>query len=92
MTGNPCWQVIATGLSPEQFEQFVESVAKEVAPFGTDFLIVEPGPTATNFGHGLDHARPTACYDDTSAGEVGRAVLLAPSQSRAMPSKRSMQC
>ncbi|WP_408522153.1 SDR family oxidoreductase [Paraburkholderia fungorum] len=55
-------------------EGFVESVAKEVAPFGIDCLIVEPGPTATNFGQGLDHAQPMVCYDDTPAGEVRRAV------------------
>uniref|UniRef100_E1TEL7 Short-chain dehydrogenase/reductase SDR n=1 Tax=Burkholderia sp. (strain CCGE1003) TaxID=640512 RepID=E1TEL7_BURSG len=55
-------------------EGFVESVAKEVAPFGIDCLIVEPGPTATNFRQGLDHVQPMPCYDDTPAGEVRRAV------------------
>jgi NAD(P)-dependent dehydrogenase (short-subunit alcohol dehydrogenase family) len=55
-------------------EGFVEAVAKEVAPFGIECLIVEPGPTATHFGQGLDHAQPMACYDDTPAGEVRRAV------------------
>jgi NAD(P)-dependent dehydrogenase (short-subunit alcohol dehydrogenase family) len=55
-------------------EGFVESVAKEVAPFGIDFVIVEPGPTVTNFGQGLDHAQPMACYDDTPAGAVRKAV------------------
>ncbi len=53
-------------------EGFVESVAKEVAPFGIDFLIVEPGPTRTNFGAGLVHAPPMAEYDDTPAGDVRR--------------------
>ena len=38
-------------------EGFVESVAQEVAPFGIDFLIVEPGPTGTNFVEGLDRAQ-----------------------------------
>lgn len=55
-------------------EGFVESVAKEVAPFGIDCLIIEPGPTGTNFAAGLDHAHPLACYEDTPAGEVRRAV------------------
>src|SRR5690606_21559134 len=55
-------------------EGFVESVAQEVAPFGIDFLIVEPGPTGTNFVEGLDRAQPMACYDDTPAGEVRHAV------------------
>jgi NAD(P)-dependent dehydrogenase (short-subunit alcohol dehydrogenase family) len=55
-------------------EGFVESVAKEVASFGIDFLIVEPGPTLTNFRQGLEHARPMDCYDSTPAGEVRKAV------------------
>ncbi len=42
-------------------EGFVEAVAQEVAPFGIDFVIVEPGPTRTNFGTGLDRATWLAC-------------------------------
>jgi NAD(P)-dependent dehydrogenase (short-subunit alcohol dehydrogenase family) len=55
-------------------EGFVESVAKEVAPFGIDCVIVEPGPTGTQFGTGLDHAAPMPEYDDTPAGDVRRAI------------------
>lgn len=55
-------------------EGFVESVAQEVAPFGIDFLLVEPGPTATGFRAGLDHATPMPVYETTPAGEVRRAV------------------
>jgi NAD(P)-dependent dehydrogenase (short-subunit alcohol dehydrogenase family) len=55
-------------------EGFVEAVAKEVASFGIDFLIVEPGPTRTNFGAGLDRATPMSCYDPTPAGEIRRAI------------------
>jgi NAD(P)-dependent dehydrogenase (short-subunit alcohol dehydrogenase family) len=55
-------------------EGFVESVAKEVAPFGIDFVIVEPGATSTQFGAGLDHAVPMPEYDDTPAGDVRRAI------------------
>jgi NAD(P)-dependent dehydrogenase (short-subunit alcohol dehydrogenase family) len=55
-------------------EGFVESVAQEVAPFGIDFIIVEPGPTGTNFGASLVHAAPMAVYDETPAGEVRRAI------------------
>ncbi|MFN3988180.1 MAG: SDR family oxidoreductase [Rhodocyclaceae bacterium] len=53
-------------------EGFVESVAKEVAPFGIDCLIMEPGPTETNFAVGLDHAQPLACYENTATGEIRR--------------------
>ena len=55
-------------------EGFIESVAQEVAPFGIDFVIAEPGPTATQFGAGLDHATPMPVYDDTPAGAVRTAI------------------
>lgn len=55
-------------------EGFVESVAKEVAPFGIDFVIVEPGPTVTNFRNGAVRAEPLAVYDNTPAGEVRKAI------------------
>jgi NAD(P)-dependent dehydrogenase (short-subunit alcohol dehydrogenase family) len=55
-------------------EGFVESVAKEVAPFGIDFVIVEPGPTSTQFGAGLDHAKSMPEYENTPAGDVRRAI------------------
>ncbi|WP_321790050.1 SDR family oxidoreductase [Paraburkholderia sp. J94] len=54
-------------------EGFVDAAAKEVAPFGIDFLIVEPGPTRTNFGAGLDHAKPMSVYDATPVGDIRRA-------------------
>lgn len=55
-------------------EGFIEAVAQEVAPFGIDFVIVEPGPTQTGFGAGLDHAAPLDVYDATPAGDVRRAI------------------
>ena len=55
-------------------EGFVEAVAKEVAPFGIAFTLVEPGPTGTNFGAGLVRGRPMAAYEDTSVGEVRHAM------------------
>lgn len=55
-------------------EGFIEAVAKEVAPFGIDFIIAEPGATVTNFGAGLVHAEPMDVYDATPAGEVRRAI------------------
>ena len=55
-------------------EGFVETVAKEVEPFGIDFLLAEPGPTATNFGAGIDLAPALAAYADTPAGAVRRMV------------------
>lgn len=49
-------------------------MAKEVAPFAIDFIIAEPGPTATHFAEGLDRTQPMACYENTPAGEVRRAL------------------
>jgi NAD(P)-dependent dehydrogenase (short-subunit alcohol dehydrogenase family) len=55
-------------------EGFVESVAQEVAPFGIDFIIVEPGPTGTSFGANLVSPEPMAVYADTPAGKVRRRI------------------
>lgn len=55
-------------------EGFVESVAQEVAPFGIEFTIVEPGPAKTSFRAGLVSPPPMSVYDDTPAGDVRRAV------------------
>jgi NAD(P)-dependent dehydrogenase (short-subunit alcohol dehydrogenase family) len=55
-------------------EGFIESVVQEVAPFGIDFIIVEPGPIGTNFGTSLVRAAPMDVYDDTPAGAVRRAI------------------
>ena len=56
-------------------EGFVEAVRQEVASFGIDFLLVEPGPTATNFGAGLDIAEPLDAYHDSASGQLRRAIL-----------------
>ncbi|MGU3400551.1 SDR family oxidoreductase [Brucellaceae bacterium D45D] len=55
-------------------EGFIEATAQEVVPFGIDFIIAEPGPTATNFGAGLVHAEPMQDYEATTAGDVRRAI------------------
>ncbi|MFL7961479.1 SDR family oxidoreductase [Pseudomonas kielensis] len=55
-------------------EGFVESVAQEVAPFGIQFTLVEPGPTRTNFAAALVRPPVMAEYEQTPAGEVRRAV------------------
>lgn len=55
-------------------EGFVEAVAKEVAPLGIRCLIVEPGPTSTQFGAGLDHAAWNDAYDGTPVDEVRQAI------------------
>jgi NAD(P)-dependent dehydrogenase (short-subunit alcohol dehydrogenase family) len=56
-------------------EGFVEAVAQEVAPFGIEFTLVEPGPARTSFKGGLVHATPLAAYENTPAGAVRRGVV-----------------
>ncbi|YBV97205.1 SDR family oxidoreductase [Phyllobacteriaceae bacterium JZ32] len=48
-------------------EGFVETVAREVAPFDIQFTLVEPGPARTNFGNGIVQPEPIAAYDGTPA-------------------------
>ncbi|UOG77310.1 SDR family oxidoreductase (plasmid) [Hymenobacter tibetensis] len=55
-------------------EGYVEAVAQEVAPFGIEFTLVEPGPARTSFGSGLVHATPLPEYEATPAGDVRRGV------------------
>lgn len=57
-------------------EGFVNAVAQEVAGFGIDFILVEPGPTGTRFAQSLVMAPPMAAYDNTATGKM-RAALLA---------------
>jgi NAD(P)-dependent dehydrogenase (short-subunit alcohol dehydrogenase family) len=55
-------------------KRFVEAVATEVASFGIEFTIVEPGPAKTSFGGGIVKSTPMAIYDNTPAGDVRRAL------------------
>ena len=55
-------------------EGFVEAVALEVASFGIEFTIVEPGPAKTSFSGGIVKSTPMAIYDNTPAGDVRRAI------------------
>ena len=55
-------------------EGFVEAAAQEVAPFGIEFTIVEPGPTRTEFGGALVSPPPMTAYENTPADDVRRAI------------------
>ena len=75
-------------------EGFVESVAKEVGPFGIDFVIVEPGPTSTQFGSSVPVSitrcrcpSTTIPRRATSGGRLRPTAL----QFGAMPARRSPQ-
>jgi NAD(P)-dependent dehydrogenase (short-subunit alcohol dehydrogenase family) len=55
-------------------EGFVETVALEVASFGIELSLVEPGPARTDFGGNLALTAPLAEYAETPVGQV-RAAL-----------------
>ena len=55
-------------------EGFVEAVAQEVAAFGIELTLVEPGPTRTDFGASLAMAPAAPAYRDTPTGEMRRAI------------------
>lgn len=55
-------------------EGFIEAVAQEVAGFGIDFILAEPGPTQTRFDTGVDYAEPSPDYADTPAGQLRDAL------------------
>lgn len=54
-------------------EGFVESVAQEVAPFGIEFTIVEPGPIRTGFGARFVTAPAMTEYEKTPSGDMRQA-------------------
>jgi len=56
-------------------EGFVEAVAQEVAPFGIQMTLIEPGPTATGFGGALDQADALPAYADTPSGAIRSALF-----------------
>ncbi|MBR8744293.1 SDR family oxidoreductase [Nocardiopsis sp. MG754419] len=55
-------------------EGFCEAVAAEIAPFGIDLTIVQPGATPTGFGGALVSGPVMAEYDAGPAGDVRRSL------------------
>lgn len=51
-------------------EGFVEAVAQEVASFGIEFTIAEPGPTDTGFRDSMDLAPSMAAYEGTPVAAI----------------------
>jgi len=48
-------------------EGFAEAVGKEVAPFGIEVSLIEPGPARTNFVSSVVRTKPLAAYAGTPA-------------------------
>ncbi|PKR50555.1 SDR family oxidoreductase [Thalassospira marina] len=55
-------------------EGFIESLRQEIAGFGIDCTIIEPGPTETGFGAGLVSPPLMDAYDGTPAHNVREAI------------------
>jgi NAD(P)-dependent dehydrogenase (short-subunit alcohol dehydrogenase family) len=68
----PCFSIYHA--SKWGIEGFVESVAQEVSAWGIDFVLVEPGPTATAFVDGLEHTLIMDDYESSSVGDMRRAL------------------
>lgn len=55
-------------------EGFIEAVSQEVASFGIEMAIIEPGPTPTDFAASVELAVPMSDYNTTAVGTVRRAL------------------
>jgi NAD(P)-dependent dehydrogenase (short-subunit alcohol dehydrogenase family) len=55
-------------------EGFVEAIAQETAPFGIEFTLIEPGPTATGFAASVVRPSPQPAYAGTPADAVRKAI------------------
>lgn len=55
-------------------EGFIEAVSQEVAGFGIDFVLAEPGPTDTGFSAAIDYAETRPEYAGTPADDVRTAL------------------
>jgi NAD(P)-dependent dehydrogenase (short-subunit alcohol dehydrogenase family) len=56
-------------------EGFFESLAIELAPFGIDVTLIEPGGARTSFNDNLALATPIAAYQTGIVGQI-RSVLI----------------
>ncbi|MGC4940141.1 SDR family oxidoreductase [Kribbella sp. DT2] len=68
-------------------EGFVEAVAQEVASFGIELTLAEPGPAATGFGAALAFATPLDAYAATPVAQVRRGMTDGSFELRGDPDK-----
>jgi len=74
-TGMPTTGVY--GATKWAIEGFLEGLIPEVATFGIEVTLVEPGTARTNFFAGIEMVPHSAVYDDTGVGEFRRKMKAA---------------
>jgi NAD(P)-dependent dehydrogenase (short-subunit alcohol dehydrogenase family) len=74
-TGMPTTGVY--GATKWAIEGFLEGLIPEVAAFGIEVTLVEPGTARTNFFAGVEMVQHSAVYDDTGVGEFRRKMKAA---------------
>ena len=57
-------------------EGFFEGVIPEIAKFGIEVTLVEPGTARTNITSSSDNTTPMEIYEDTPVGDFRRAITL----------------
>ena len=57
-------------------EGFFEGVIPEIAKFGIEVTLVEPGTARTNIASSSDNTTPMEIYEDTPVGDFRRAIAL----------------
>jgi NAD(P)-dependent dehydrogenase (short-subunit alcohol dehydrogenase family) len=57
-------------------EGFFEGVIPEIAKFGIEVTLVEPGTARTNIASSSDDTTPMEIYEDTPVGDFRRAIAL----------------
>jgi len=65
------------GATKWAIEGFIEALIPEVAAFGIEATLVEPGTARTNFFKGIEMVPHSAVYDNTGVGEFRRAMAAA---------------
>ncbi len=68
-------------------EGFFEAVIPEVAPFGIQVILVEPGTARTNFGRNLVRGESMGVYDKTPVGDMRRMFAAGQFPSPGDPAK-----
>lgn len=75
--GVPCMSIYSA--TKWGVEGFVEGLSHEVAPFGIELTLIEPGGVPTRFGTASAvFADEIEAYGPTAAGHIRRAVLAGP--------------